>query len=136
MTTVLAAATPDDVFNLLLWDVPVCVTILVVVFGMQCYKVWLHWTERRERLLTVALLRETLANLEGKFQTMLDTTVLVKAMAKSFKKDSENALNCVKATVKEGVETATQTAVSLAAASAVPPSGDKIPKPQLPPSPC
>lgn len=78
-------------------------------------------------------LNEYLLSIEPKLQTMVDTAILVKAMAKSFSTDSKRTLENVQEEIQKGVEVATRTAATLAAGiSPVPPSDPKIIKPQLP----
>lgn len=115
---------------------PTDVSVLVhpVLTGLQAYLVYLCWKNRTSTTSLEKKFDVMTVSLGGKFQTMVDTAILLKAMAKSFSKDSKQALCEVKEEVKKGVETATLTAQNLAA-GVVPPSDPKIPKPLLP-NPC
>lgn len=120
----LFATTPDDVFRLLWWGM----TLVSVVFLMQCYKVYLHrGSDARQKRLE-SKLDNFLTVQEKKLQTMVDTAVLVKTVAMSFNKEAKSTLKDVTCEVAKGVQVATDTA-SVLAASIVPPSGDKLPKP-------
>lgn len=127
------AATPDDVYARQWWTFGMLVVITLIqigVFAMQCYKVHLHRlsNERDDRI--EAKFDDFLARTEPKLQTMVNAAELMATVAKSYNRESKRHLEKTEAVVEKGIVDA---AAVVAQAAGNPLSGDKLPRPPLPP---